>query len=110
MMRRPVLALLFAPLAAALAAEIPAGTDLHLRLESKAASTLEAGTRVEAILAVPIMLGERYILPPHARIWGTISEAVPAKPEERAALRLDFTEIDVNGRRLPMKARVVSVG
>jgi hypothetical protein len=94
---------------AAAAAEIPAGTELHLRLTSKVASTGKAGERVDAILVVPVMSGDRYVLPPGTRFTGKTTEAVSAKPETRAVLAFDFTEAEAGGTKIALKTRVASV-
>jgi hypothetical protein len=93
----------------AAAAQIPAGTELHLRLKSKVASTFQAGELVEAILIVPVMDKGRYLLPPGANVRGEVAEAVAAKRDTRAILTLDFSTLQLNGSTIPLKSRLLKV-
>lgn len=93
----------------AAAAQIPAGTELHLRLTSKVASTSQAGDKAEAILIVPIMDGAEYVLPPGTKVTGTVMDAVAAKPHNRARVALNFSRVHSGGSEAVVKTRVVQV-
>jgi hypothetical protein len=93
----------------AAAAQIPVGTELHVRLKSKVASTSKPGEPVEAMLIVPVMENGRYVLPPGAIVSGEVAEALPAKPDDRATLTLDFSAIQSGGASAPLQSRVVKV-
>jgi hypothetical protein len=93
------------------AVEIPAGTELHLRLQSKVAtSTSKVKDPVEAIVIAPVVVGGEFLIPAGTTVHGTV-EAVKAstKPDERATLGLKFSTLDINGQKVNMAAKVTSV-
>jgi len=90
---RFVLFLVFT-LSAANAVEIPAGTNLNVRLTT-AASTIASrvGDKAEAILVAPIRLGDRTAFPAGAILVGTVALVTPPSDAQNAALKLEFTQL-----------------
>lgn len=93
----------------AAAAEIPIGTELHVRLTTPVSSTAKTGDAVAAKVIVPVMDGGRYVVPPGAKVTGKVTEAVAAKPSERGVLVLEFTQLEAQGATSPLSARVIKV-
>jgi hypothetical protein len=91
----------------AAAATIRAGTDLEVRLDSKISSvTSKPGDPVEAVVIVPVLDGERVLVPAGTKISGeVVSVQNPAKPEERATVELSFRRLG----NVPVKTRVIAV-
>jgi len=81
-------------LSGARAAEIPAGTNLSIRLTT-AASTVASrvGDRTEAILIAPIRLGDQIAFPAGATLIGTVALVTPPSDVQNAALKLEFTQL-----------------
>ena len=80
---------------ALLGAEAPKGSEIHLRLKTKVSSNAsKAGDAVEAVLVRPVIDQGAVVIPAGVIARGTVKEAKPsARPDERALLRLEFTDI-----------------
>ncbi len=94
------------------AATLPAGTQLEIRLKTKVASnTSRAKDPVEAVLVRPVVTAEGFALPAGTAVRGAVAEAVPVqKPEDRAALKLEFTSLTPpSGSPLEIAAKVIEV-
>ncbi|MSV29929.1 MAG: hypothetical protein EXQ52_14465 [Bryobacterales bacterium] len=88
---------------AAVAAEIPAGTELQVRLKTKVATaSSKAGDRVEAVLIASAVAKAGAI------VTGTVV-AVENKAGERAILDLEFTQLEAGNVRTTIAARVSAV-
>jgi hypothetical protein len=89
------------------AATIRAGTDLHVRLETKISSaSSKPGDPVTAVLIVPVLEGTSVVMPPGAKLTGEIVAAKnPSKPEDRGLLELAFRRLGDT----PISARVIEV-
>ncbi|MBI4873415.1 MAG: LssY C-terminal domain-containing protein [Acidobacteria bacterium] len=104
-----------APLCLAIAllgAEAPKGTEIHLRLKTKAASnTSRAGDAVEAVLTRPVAGAGGVVIPSGVIARGKVKEAKPApRPEDRALLALEFTELTAPGAKAaPLAATLKQV-
>lgn len=95
---------------AAPALEVPAGTEIQLRLTSKVSSgAAKPGQPVEAVLVAPVAVEGRFAMPAGAIVRGSVSEARPAAADERAVLLLDFSTIQWGERKLALEATVVHV-
>jgi hypothetical protein len=110
MISKPVTAALFAALLAT-AASIPAGTDLHIRLETPVTASAAMKQGVEAVVIQPVMIGETVGIPAGTRLTGEVKEHRPAaKPDERALLRIQFSKIlGRGGKAAPIDATLVDV-
>ncbi|HEX8985063.1 MAG TPA: LssY C-terminal domain-containing protein, partial [Bryobacteraceae bacterium] len=105
-------AVLFSALLAAHAAVLPVGTELEVRLKTAVASnTSKAQQPVEAVLIRPIFAAGGMALPAGTVVRGIVKQAVPiAKPEDRAALELEFSKAAPPGEKgLKIKTRLTNV-
>ena len=94
----------------ALAVEVPAGTELQVRLKSKAGSKIsQPNDAVEAVVIAPVKVGDVYVIPAGAPIHGAVIQAQPSNASERAILLLRFTGMDVSGAAVGLDARVATV-
>lgn len=95
MLLHPLSTILLALAVAPRGVTIPAGTDLHVRLRAPlAASTAKANQHVDAVLTVPVVMGDQVIIPAGTLLGGSVRELkAPAKPEDRATVRLVFDKI-----------------
>ncbi|HYL73056.1 MAG TPA: LssY C-terminal domain-containing protein [Bryobacteraceae bacterium] len=94
------------------AAEIPAGTQVQIRLTS-AINT--ANTKVnqsfEAVVIAPVVLGDQFAMAAGVKVTGHIKEVTAAlKPDDQAVLSLAFDELrDSRGKRANLPARLAGV-
>ena len=97
--------------ASAVAADIPAGTDLQIRLKTKVSTkTSRAGDPVEAVVIAPVKIGAQYSVPAGATVRGTVSQVTESdKADERSTLTLAFNEIEIGGARLKLAAQLVAI-
>jgi hypothetical protein len=93
------------------AATLPAGTELHLRLQARVSSaTAKAGDPVEALLIRPVLAADDVVLAGGASLRGKVSAAQPAKADQRAKLGLRFEELTAApGVTLKLAARVKAI-
>jgi hypothetical protein len=107
---RTVIAAVLAVCAAA-AAEVPAASELHVRLKTKVSSAAsKPGERVEAVLIAPVLSGGTIAIPAGAGVAGEVKEAKPSKgPEDRAHLRIAFTEVRAGGKLFSLPLRLKDV-
>ncbi len=96
---------------AALGVEVPAGTELQLRLKSKVSSnTSKLKDPVEATVIAPVVVDGKFVIPAGAVVRGTVTEAKAAPSgAERALLGLSFTELDLGAQKLKLNAQLASV-
>ncbi|MDE3166415.1 MAG: LssY C-terminal domain-containing protein [Acidobacteriota bacterium] len=90
---------------------VPAGTQLGVRLTTKV-STLNAKAKdpVEAVVVVPAVIGGQFLVPAGSKVRGAVEKAANStKPDERSTLVLGFTEIEIEGTKYKLSARLVSV-
>jgi hypothetical protein len=76
------------------AAQIPAGSDLSVRLLDKVSS--EAATQpasLHAVLIAPVILNGAVIVAAGAKLTGSVHDAKAATEKDPAQIRLNFTEI-----------------
>jgi hypothetical protein len=92
--------------------ELPAGTQIELRLKSKVASNAsKMNDPVEAVVIAPVMQGDRIAIAPGTLVSGTVKELVPiAADTPRASILLQFVElIDKEGNKIPMESQLAQV-
>ena len=101
---------LMAP-AIASAIDVPAGTEIQLRLKSKVSSqSSKPKDPVEAVVISPVMAGGQFVIPAGALIRGVVeSAAQSAKADERSSLGLNFNELEIDGTKVKLSAQVASV-
>jgi LssY C-terminus len=91
--------LVFALATAAKAVNIPAGTELNVRLTSDVNSNAPSGQRVTAVLTTPVFVNGTPAISAGTQFTGNTADVNPYKPatgqtpEQPAALRLHFTKI-----------------
>jgi len=95
----------------AIAVEVPAGTELQVRLKTKIASnTSKADDPVETIVIAPVTVNGALAIPAGVTLRGVITGASAATdPTVRATLALDFREIEMGGQRIRVHALLTAV-
>jgi len=91
--------------------QLPAGTEIQIRLKTKVATpTAKAKDPVQAVVIAPVMQEGQFLIPAGATVTGTVEKAVQsAKPDERSVLILAFDEIEIDGAKVKLAARVAHV-
>src|ERR1039457_2955983 len=86
----------------ALAAVVPAGTQLQVRLKTKIASnTSKPDDPVETTVIAPVMVNGALAIPAGVTLRGLVTGASAATdPAVRATLALDFRELEMGGQRV----------
>lgn len=97
--------------AIAAAVPIPAGTELHVRLQTPVATSAPEHHTIQAVVIVPVMTGDQVLIPDGTRVAGDVKERrAVTKPDERALLRLDFSKlIRPDGKTARIDSTVVDV-
>ncbi len=92
------------------AVEIPAGTNLEVRLTTSV-STLSSHVqdKVEGILIAPVAVGEVIAIPLGAIVIGTVTAVSPASETKSALLRLQFTQVVTGRKTFKMTTRLSGV-
>ena len=100
--------LLAAPLPAV---QVPAGTVFEARLTTKVSTTsAKPKDAVEAVVVAPVMIAGEFVVPAGAKLRGTVDKATNStKPDERSTLALAFTELEIEGAKHRIAARVAAV-
>lgn len=96
----------------AIAAEVPAGTHIDIRLTTAVKiATAKVNDSVEAVVISPVLSGNQVLVAAGANVHGQIKEAKPAvKPEEQAVLQIQFEELrSSRGSKAPLSARLIAV-
>src|SRR5581483_1563046 len=91
--------------------EVPAGTSLEVRLKTKISTqNARAKDPIEAVVIAPVLAANQFAIPAGAAIRGTIAKtAQAAQAGERSVLVLNFDEIEINGAKAKLEARVAGV-
>jgi len=98
--------------AAVFAVDAPPGTELHVRLKTKIAASVNSTRQpVEAVVTVPVLDGNRVVIPAGARVLGEVKERrAAADPGQRALLRLAFNKIVApDGKAAKLDASLMDV-
>src|SRR5260370_6269272 len=87
------------------------GSESQIRLKTKVATPpSKAKNPVEAVVIAPVMVDGQFAIPAGAVVRGDVEKAAQsAKPDERSTLLLAFTEIEIDGAKLKLAARVAGV-
>jgi len=85
--------------------EIPAGTQLNIRLQlALSSASAQVGESFSALLDEPVMVGGRTIVPRGALVTGSVMAAkASADRHDPGYLRLTLTSISVNGKTIPLR-------
>jgi len=97
-----------APAAAGATAEIPAGTEMDVRLSGRLSSgTAKVEDRFEATTLVDVNVGGRTVVPAGSVMRGVVTDVEPATRTNRTArLTLSFDQLTSNGRAYPIRGTV----
>jgi hypothetical protein len=89
--------------------EIPAGTQLNIRLQLPLSSAgVRAGDSFSAVLDDPVIVGEKTIVPRGALITGSVMAAkASAESHDPGYLRLTLVSMAVNGKTIPLRTSSV---
>lgn len=93
------------------ALEAPAGTEIEMRLKTKLSTqSSRAGDTVECVVIAPVVAGGQFLIPAGSIVGGAVEKAVQSsKPDERSVLSLRLDQIVINGEKLKISSRIVSV-
>jgi LssY C-terminus len=99
------------PVCPALAIQAPAGTHIQARFTRQVTTkTAKPNDAVEAVVVAPVVIGGEFLVPAGAVLRGTVTKATAStKPDERSTLALTFTELEFDGAKHKIAARVASV-
>jgi LssY C-terminus len=95
-----------------LTSDLPAGTELRIRLANKLGSRISrGGDPVEAVVIAPVMVGDRVVIAPGTKVLGTVILALRAYNDyRRAQLVLDFPYlVHLSGARTRLSTRLADV-
>ena len=95
----------------AFALQVPAGTEIEVRLKSKV-STQNAKPKdaLEAVVVAPVMVSGQFAVPAGAVVRGTVEKASQSSQgDQRSELTLAFTEIEIDGSKSKLASRVSAV-
>jgi len=95
----------------ALAVEVPAGTEIQVRLQTRIASnTSKAGDPVDLTVIAPVAVNGAAAIPAGVTLHGVVKDATAATdPGVRATLGLDFRELEMGGQRVRVQAQLTAV-
>jgi hypothetical protein len=90
------------------AAEVPAGTELNVRLSTKLNSgRVHVEDRFEATTQDDLKIGGRTVVPAGSVMRGIVSSVEPASRSNRTArMTLAFDQLTVNGQAYPIRSHV----
>ncbi len=79
------------------AIQVPAGTEINLRLTTKVSSaTTKVKDPVQAMVIQPVMAGGQFVIPVKTIAHGVVIESKPSTgPDDRAVLTMVFTQLDL---------------
>ena len=85
--------------------EIPAGTQLNVRLQLPLSSGgVRVGDSFSAVLDDPVIVGQKTIMPHGALITGSVMAAkASTAPHDPGYLRLTLVSMVVNGKTIPLR-------
>jgi hypothetical protein len=95
----------------AAAVELPAATEIQVRLATKLASNnSKVNDPVEALLIAPVMAGDRILVPAGTKVQGQVRQVKPASQSgDRALLDLNFTGLVIGKSKTVLAAQVAGV-
>jgi hypothetical protein len=98
-------------IAASAALQLPAGTELEIRLKTKISTqTAKVKDPVETVVIAPVLAGEQVAIPAGALVRGVVEKVTAStKPNERASILVSFNEIEIDGKKLKLAAQVSAV-
>lgn len=95
------------------AAELPTGTEMHVRLTGKVATdTAQPKQSVDAVVIAPVLVNGVVVIPSGSSVSGSVESVTKLSETDNtqpAALLLTFQRIRVGTTALPLAARVSAV-
>jgi hypothetical protein len=93
------------------AIQVPAGTEINLRLKTKVSSaTSKIKDTVEATVIQPVMVGGQFVIPAGISAHGVVIESKASTgPDDRAMLQVVFTQLDLPNGKLKIVSTVSDV-
>lgn len=93
------------------AVQVPAATLIEVRLTTKLSTqTAKPKDPVEAVVISPVAVAGEFVIPAGAKLHGVVDKATAStKPDERSTLSFTFTELEIEGAKHKIAARVASV-
>jgi hypothetical protein len=93
------------------ALEVPAGTEIEMRLSTKVSTpSSRPGDAVEGVVIAPVVAGSQFLIPAGSTVRGAVEKAVQsAQPDQRSLLSLRFTEITINGATHEISGQIASI-
>ncbi len=93
------------------AVDVPAGTEIQIRLKTKVATqSAKAKDPVEAVVIAPVMVDGQFVAPAGAAVRGTVEKAAQStKADEGSLLVLNFTELEIESAKFKLAAQVAAV-
>src|SRR5262249_41805155 len=90
------------------AADVPAGTELDVRLQNSLSSkTAQVEDRFEATTVVDLKEGDRELIPAGSVMRGVVSSVNKAgRIERKGSMTLAFDQLTIRGRSYPIRATV----
>ena len=103
--------LLFGACLRAFALQLPAGTEIQIRLTTKVSTqTSKAKDPVEAAVIAPVMVDGQFAIPAGAKLRGIVEQSTQSgKGDERSSLVLSFSELDIDGAKSKIAAHVSGI-
>ncbi|PYT31229.1 MAG: hypothetical protein DMG57_05740 [Acidobacteria bacterium] len=91
--------------------QLPAGTELHVRLETKLTSNnSKPNDAFEALVIVPVMADDRIVVPAGTKIQGQVKDVRAAvQADQRALLDLNFSDLVMGNAKTKIAVKVADV-
>jgi len=103
-------AALFLPVSA-FAVDLPAGTEIQIRLKTKVSTqSSKPQDPVDAVVIAPVMSGSQFVIPAGAEVHGVVQTATQSsKPDERSVLALSFTQIAAGAAKAKLACQLAGI-
>ncbi len=90
-----------------IALTVPVATELRVTLDQELSTkSSKMGDVFTATVAVPVLSGDKVAVPIGSRVHGVVTAVQDAQGGNPAVLKVDFTQIDVQGTAFPLRASV----
>jgi hypothetical protein len=95
-----------------MAAEVPAGTDIYIRLNNKVSTAAShEKDSIDAVVITPVVVNGKVAIPAGSRLKGEVlSIKAPEKANDRGLLKLGFTQlVGKSGKTANLKSKLIDV-
>src|SRR5215468_9967059 len=99
------------PVYPVLAIQAPTGTHIQVRFTRELSTkTAKVNDPVEAVVVSPVVVNGEFLVPAGAKVRGVVTKVSEStKPDERSVLGVNFTEVESEGVKHKIAARVSGV-